>query len=246
MDNSFCTKCGSQIETNQKFCAHCGQKVGLSLDSDVSLSIAQFNADLGKKKKNKALKVGLGIGIPCIVIIFAIILFHFLTAFGGTYTCVSNHSGNSYTFEKGKYQYKSEDGKEKGTYKVSGKKVILTDEDKEENIYRRKGSYIYDEDSCYDEKIASGATVDQRLSKTASTSYKGTTIEFKISLKLYSDGTYKYLATLSADSYSEDVQNIDGKYKKEADKLILYPEDEEDTNTYLIVDDMVYYSVYKK
>lgn len=246
MENSFCTKCGSQIEANQKFCAHCGQKVGLGLDSDVSHSIAQFNAELGKKKKNKVLKVGLGIGIPCIVIILAVILFKVLTAVGGTYTCVSSQSENSYTFEKGKYQYKSEDERENGNYKVSGNKIILVDEEKDEDVYRRKGPYIYAEESCYEQKIASGATVDQILSKTASTSYKGTVIEVKISLKLYADGTYKYVSTLSADSYSEDIQNIDGKYKKEADKLILYPEDEEGANTYLIVDNKVYYSVYKK
>lgn len=246
MDNTFCTKCGSQIGENQKFCAHCGQKVGLNLDSDVSLSIAEFNENLGRKKKNKALKVGLGIGIPCVIIVISFILFHVLTALSGTYTCISSQVKSSYTFEKGKYRYKSEDAREKGTYEVNGKKIVLTGDDDDEDLYRRKGAYIYAEESCYDEKIKSGDKIDQTLSKSASTDYEGTLLTVKIKLKLSPDGTYKYTSTFSADSYSEDIQNIKGKYKRESGKLILMPDGEKNAHTYLIVDDIVYYSVYKK
>ena len=246
MDNTFCTKCGSQLDENQKFCAHCGQKVGVNLDSDVSLSIAAFNENLGKKKRSRALKVGLGIGIPCVIIVISFIIFHVLTVLNGTYTCISSQSESYYTFDKGKYRYKSEDTRKKGTYEVSGNKIVLTDDDNEEDIYRRKGSYIYAEDSCYDEKIKSGAKVDQTLSKSASTNYEGTLLTIEIRLELSSDGTYKYTSTLSADLFSEDIQNIKGKYKKESGKLILMPDGEKTSNTYLIVKDILYYSVYKK
>lgn len=246
MGNTFCTKCGSPIEENQKFCAHCGQKVGVNLDSNVSLSIAEFNENLGKKKKGKKLKIGLGIGIPCIIIVISFILFHILTTLNGTYTCISSQVESSYTFEKGKYRYKSESKREKGTYETSGNKIILTDDDDKEDIYMRKGPYIYAEESCYDEKIDDGAKVDQVLSKSESTEYKGTLVTIEIKLELSSDGTYEYTASFNTDLFSEDIQNIKGKYKKESGQLILMPDNEENANTYLIVDDIVYFSVYKK
>lgn len=243
---NICSKCGAELSDDQEFCAKCGQKKGVALDTNVSSAIAQFNEGLTKKKKNKGLKIALFVSIPCVLVIAAIIVVSLLNAFGGKYVYVSSDSNYSYTFEDGEYKYKSDDSSEEGTYQKEKNTITLTDEDGDETVFIRKGSYLYDRETYYEEKLESGSKVSQTLTKSNSFTYEGDRITIKIELKLSSDGTYKNEMTMGSGSTWDDISDESGKYEIDDDVLKLSPNGENYDKIYLIVNGRVYNSVYKK
>ena len=52
-DKNVCAKCGAEIIEGHDFCPKCGHKVGLTVDSGLNSSIAEFNAKQVKKNKKK-------------------------------------------------------------------------------------------------------------------------------------------------------------------------------------------------
>lgn len=243
---NICSKCGAELSDDQEFCAKCGQKKGVALDTNVSSAIAQFNEGLTKKKKNKGLKIALFVSIPCVLVVVAIIVVSLLNAFGGKYVYVSSDSNYSYTFEDGEYKYKSDDSSEEGTYQKEKNTITLTDEDGDETVFIRKGSYLYGREAYYEEKLESGSKVSQTLTKTNSFTYKGDRITIKSELELSSDGTYKYEMTMGSGSTWVDTSDESGKYEIDDDVLKLSPSGESYDKIYLIVNGRVYDSVYKK
>ncbi len=69
---NVCSKCGAELQEGQEFCPKCGQKVGLTVDANVSSAISQFNAGVDKaneKKKKTPIIIGVAVAIVVLVAI---------------------------------------------------------------------------------------------------------------------------------------------------------------------------------
>ncbi len=243
-----CGKCGAELADGQEFCPKCGQKVGLAIDENVSSAIDRFNAGVGEQKKKKSKKTVLVVAIAAALVAIGVLMFFLLSgSFKGKYLYISGDSGSYYNFEDDYYIYKLDDDTERGTYAVEKDKVTLTDSDGNDSVLYRSGKYIFRSAAHYDEKIPDGSTVDQTLTKTASTKYKGYTLTVRQELALKSDGTYQYtfemiyIGTTVGDKIKES-----GTYERSGSKLILSPSGENYTKTFFIRDQIVYDSVFMK
>lgn len=248
METKICSQCGAILEEGQEFCAMCGQKVGVDLGADVSSAIAQFNESVTKKKKRKGPKIALCIIIPCLIIAAILVASGTFKKFGGTYVYVAgeNEKENSYIFEDEVYEHKSGDETEKGTYKKEKKILTTKDEEGEKKEWIIEGDYICDQSIYFDQKIDSGHTVNQTFEKMVSTEYKGSTMTLIFTLKLSSDGTYSRKQTLEYGTSKLDIDDESGRYRIKDGVLTLTPNDEDFTRTYLIINDRIYYQIYKK
>ena len=243
-----CSKCGAELVEGQEFCPKCGQKVGLIVEEHVSSAIDQFNAGVGEKKKKKSKTILFAIAIPIILVAVGVLLFSLLSgSLKGKYVGISGKSDTYYSFEDDQYIYVTSDGEERGKFTVEKDQVTLTHSDGEDTVLYRDGKYIYTSRIHYDEKIQDGNKVSQNLTKTASTEYKGHTLAVNATLSLKSDGTYlstlevTYIGVTVGDPITES-----GTYEKSGTRLILSPEGEDITKTYIIRDGIVYDDVYLK
>ena len=248
MENTFCSNCGAEMVEGQQFCSNCGQKKEMVVDNEVSMAIAQFNENLVQEKKSKGLKKWLAIGIPAAaatLVLLIVLIVSLSNRFGGRYVYASGGTGYTYTFDKGRYWYTTEDDQETGTYSVNKKIVTLTDEDGNTSTYARKGKFLYGTKACYDELFNSHAS-EQTFTKTSSFKYNGDYLTYKCEFVLYADGTYSFESKLGSGSVWVDVSEDYGRYQVQKDRILLYPDGETHVETYLIIDGKVYDSVFKK
>ena len=78
MKKPICQKCGADLQDGQLFCPKCGQKADLTINSDVSAAIAQFNSDLdtsNKKAKKKPLIIGLSLLAVVAIVVVCLLVF---------------------------------------------------------------------------------------------------------------------------------------------------------------------------
>lgn len=249
----ICGKCGVELADGQEYCPKCGQKVGLTIDEHVLSATDRFNASVGEKRKSK--KIILAIAIPVVLVAVGLLVFSLLSgSFKGKYVNVSyllssNSTSNSnyYNFEDDSFIYTSSDGTEQGNYKVEKDKVTLSVSGEDDKIFYRDGKYLFNSDIHFDEKIQDGKTVNQSLTKSASTKYQGYILAYTIELTLKSDGTYTLTTYMTYDgvAISDDVKDS-GTYKRSGNKLILSPKGENYTKTLIIKDGIVYYVVFMR
>lgn len=239
--SNVCTNCGATLGEGQEFCASCGQKVG------TSSMIDQFNAGIEQQQKKKSgLKKLLMFGIPALVILIVVLLKLGGGFEEGTYNNVTTGSEETYTFEDGSYTYKTEDDTETGSYEVDGKEATITVEDGDDIVFVQHGEYIYKKESHYEQKIPDGDTFNQTVSVENSITLKGSTYDLKAVWEFSKDGTYTWETTLGLGSYTSTMSEAEGTYERDGDLLILSPNGEDNSKTYLVIDGLMYYSVYKK
>lgn len=244
--NNVCTNCGSALGEGQEFCANCGQKVGNDTTSGTSSMIDQFNAGIEMQQKKKGnLKKILMFGIPALVILLVVVMKLGGGFKEGTYKNVTTNAEETYTFEDGSYTYKTEDDTTTGSYEVDGKEAIITDEDGDETVFVQHGEYIYKEDSHYDQRIPDGDTFSQTITVENTITLKGKTYDLGAEWVFSKDGTYTWETTLGLSGYSSTMSEAEGTYERDGDLLILSPNGEDKSKTYLVVDGLMYYSVYK-
>lgn len=241
-----CSNCGAELNEGQEFCPKCGQKIGLVVEEHVSSAIDQFNAGVGEKKKKKSKKIILAIAIPVALIAGGLLAFSLLSgSFKGKYIYVSGDSSTYYNFEDDYYICKTSDDTERGKYKVDKDQVTLTDSDGDDTILYRDGKYLFKSKVHYDEKLQDGNTVNQSLTKSTSTTYKGYALTIYNELALKSDGTYTYKMEMTYGTISDKV-NESGTYERSGNKLILSPKEKNYTKTLIIKDGIVYDDVFMK
>ena len=253
-EKKLCGKCGAELADGQEYCPKCGQKVVLAFDKPVSSSTDRLNAGNGEKKKNNNIKIIIAIAIPVVLIAVGLLVFSLLSgSVKGKYVSASqllasNASSISYNFEGDSFSYNSGDDTKQGTYKVEKDKVTLSVSGKDDTILYHDGKYLFDSDQHFDEKIQNGKTINQTLTCSSSTNYKGYTLALNIDLALKSDGTYTVASYMTYDgaSVGDDITNESGTYKRSGNKLILSPQGKNFTKTLIIKDGIVYYVVYMK
>ena len=168
-------------------------------------------------------------------------------SFKGKYVYVSGDSSSYYNFEDDYYIYKTSDDTERGKYKVDKDQVTLTDSDGDDTILYRDGKYLFRSKVHYDEKLQDGNTVNQSLTKSASTKYEGYTLAINQELALKSDGTYTYTMEMTYIGVTlGDKVTESGTYERSGNKLILSPKGENYTKTLIIKDGIVYDDVFMK
>lgn len=247
MTNRICPNCGTQLDENQAFCASCGQKISLQVDSNVSSAISQFNAEIGAKSvKTKKLALIAIISVVVIVIISVIAVLS-SDSFEGDYWEVSGKPDSHYTFEKESYTYKDEEDVKRGKYKVEENTVTLTDNEGENTVFYRKGDYVFSSKIHYDGNLSEL----KDGSRVAYKSFFSDSLDYIFVLTLSPDGTYSDLTSItykSTSTYRKSTESHteSGTYEITDDFLILTPEEKDYTKTYIIYNNQVYDEVYMK
>lgn len=274
-----CSNCGAHLEKGQAFCSKCGQKQDVILQSATNSAIAEFNKQVEnaskKKEKNKKLKISLCVLISLLLVGAALFGYFEFYLISGPYICVSSKLNGTYTFDDGKYTYKSSDSESKtetGSYELKIGEVDLFDEDNDKTTFGRTGKYLYSTSCKFEEKIDKQCDRNQTFSMTASsTTSSGDILSLDSKLQLNSNGKYKHtvemFATITYTDYeyeyygyylgymrvpvtktkviSDGVIDEDGTYEVSGNKLILKPDGEKE-KIFLIRDGYIYYSVYEK
>lgn len=67
-----CSKCGAQLQNGQEFCPKCGQKVGASMDNNVSAAINRFNENIDRQNSKKK-KIPIIIAASVVILVLLVI-----------------------------------------------------------------------------------------------------------------------------------------------------------------------------
>lgn len=265
MENKHCKKCGAELLEDQKFCTGCGEPV------DSPIGIKPHN-----KKINKIILLiaAVAIVITGIFVFVYLKLGSFKGKYIYINTDGETNRIEYYEFFDNYYIYNVGNKTIKGTYEVEKDRIILTDDSNNHMVLFRDGKYIFLSDLFYPERIGDGETISQTLTHDVKTeedeekTYE--TIDQvpdgtyeKISLK--SDGRYSWTTTTVTsiktkceytfgwrryeyDCYKpETTTDVElGTYSRNKNEIILKPQGEDFSRTYIVKDGLVYYSVFKK
>ena len=253
----FCQKCGTELLDDQGKCPNCEIEAVSNNNEDVHFEeisnneIDQQNFNEINSSNNKKVKKILIITIPIAItiIIAAVILIIVLSAnsLNGKYVNISGESGTYYKFEDSKFTKKNDDGFEYGKYEFDGDFIVLTDSDGDNITFYKEGVYIFKSKVHFDDKLnnITGNTTNQKITKNFSTTYKGETLSYVITLSLSYDGSYTKNSKITYSGISLSDQTVNGNYEIKKNLLFLTSIDGEKETLY-IKDNIVYDEVYKK
>ena len=178
--------------------------------------------------------------------------------FNGKYTDISVGDGRYLDFDDGEYTEmipgSEADSYYYGKYEVDGiDGAVLTDEDGNKEEYAVYKNYIYqtdNDDFIFDDELdISSGYCNGSISECVELDFSSSTSTLiaKIDMKYIfeEDGTYTYNSKFSINDNEPSENTASGTYEIDGDSITLTPnEEDDDIETFLVIDEKVYRSVY--